>query len=82
MLTPSMGFWVTPLMLEGAVTPAASRMVGMMSMTWWNWERTAPLSLMRSGHEMTRPLRVPPKCEATCLAHWKGVSMAWAQPTG
>ena len=27
------------------------------------------------------PLRVPPKWEATCLVHWYGVSMAWAQPT-
>ena len=27
------------------------------------------------------PLRVPPKCEATCLVHWNGVSNAHAQPT-
>ena len=41
-----------------------------------------PLSLMRAGQEMTMPLRVPPKCEATCLVHWNGVSIACAQPTG
>jgi hypothetical protein len=28
------------------------------------------------------PLRVPPKCEATCLVHWKGVFMACAQAHG
>ncbi len=82
MLTPSIGFCGTPLMLVGAGTPAASRMVGAMSMTWWNWVRMPPLSLIRAGQEMTRPLRVPPKCEATCLVHWNGVSMAWAQPIG
>ena len=27
------------------------------------------------------PLRVPPQCEATCLVHWYGVSIAHAQPT-
>ena len=53
-----------------------------MSMTWWNWVRMPPLSLMRAGQEMTRPLRVPPKCEAICLVHWNGVSIACAQPTG
>src|SRR5262249_15653278 len=29
--------------------------------TWWNWARMPPLSLMRAGHEMTTGLRVPPK---------------------
>ena len=28
------------------------------------------------------PLREPPKCEATCFIHWKGVSSAQAQPAG
>ena len=27
------------------------------------------------------PLRVPPKCEATCFIHWNGESSAHAQPT-
>jgi hypothetical protein len=31
MLTPSIGFWATPLTITGAWTPAASRMVGTMS---------------------------------------------------
>src|SRR5262249_59794814 len=53
-------------------------MVGTMSITWWNCVRIPPASLMRFGHESTRPLRVPPKCEATCFVHWNGVSKAWA----
>src|SRR5262245_40545400 len=53
-------------------------MVGTMSITWWNCVRMPPASLMRFGHEITRPLRVPPKCEATCFVHWNGVSKAWA----
>jgi hypothetical protein len=32
--------------------------------------------------EITIPFRVPPKCEATCLVHCMGESIAWAQPTG
>ncbi len=82
MLTPSIGFCGTPLSIDGACTPAASRIVGAMSMTWWNCVRMPPLSLMRAGQEMTMPLRVPPKCEAICLVHWNGVSIACAQPIG
>ena len=50
-----------------------------MSMTWWNCVRMPPLSLMWPGQEIAMPWRVPPKCEATCLVHLKGVSNA--QPT-
>ena len=35
----------------------------------------------RSGQWTIVPLRVPPQCEATCLVHWYGVSIACAQPT-
>ena len=77
-----MGFCATPLMLVGARARRRPRMVGMMSMTEENCVRRLPLSLMRAGQEMTMPLRVPPKCEAICLVHWNGVSMACAQPTG
>ena len=51
-------------------------------MTWWNWVRRPPFSLMRAGHETTRPLRVPPKCEGTRFIHWKGDEPAQDQPTG
>ena len=37
---------------------------------------------MPFGQWTTIALRVPPKCEATCLVHWKGVFTAQAQPTG
>ena len=45
MLTPSIGFCFTPLTSVGSGMPAASRMVGAMSMTWWNCERTPPCVL-------------------------------------
>jgi hypothetical protein len=32
-----MGFCWTPLTLIGSGSPAASRIVGATSMTWWNW---------------------------------------------
>ena len=82
MLTPSIGFCATPFTDGGSGTPAASRMVGTMSMTWWNWVRRPPASLMRAGQETTIGLRVPPKWDATCLPHWNGVFIAHAQPTG
>ena len=37
---------------------------------------------MPLGQWTTIGLRVPPKCDATCLVHWKGASIAHAQPTG
>src|SRR5262245_5340248 len=81
MLTPSMGFCLIPSTISGAAMPAASRIVGTMSMTWWNWVRMPPTSLMWLGHEIAMPCRVPPKCEATCLTHLKGVSNAHAHGT-
>ena len=54
-------------------------MVGATSMTWVNCVRRPPLSLIRLGQETTIGLRVPPKCEATCLPHWNGVLPAQAQ---
>ena len=41
-LTPSMGCWATPSTSPGTSRPTASRMVGMRSMAWANWERTTP----------------------------------------
>ncbi len=37
---------------------------------------------MPFGQWTTIGLRVPPKWLATCLVHWKGASIAQAQPTG
>ena len=61
--------------------PVASRMVGTMSIKWWNCVRIPPTSLMWPGHEMTMPCRVPPKCDATCFIHLNGVSKAHAHAT-
>ena len=69
MLTPSIGFCEMPATVAGAATPVASRIVGTTSITWWNWLRMPPASLMRAGQAIAMPLRVPPKCEATCLVH-------------
>ena len=65
-----------PLTVTGAWMPVASRIVGTMSMMWWNCVRMPPTSLMWPGQDMTMPWRVPPKKEATCLVHLKGVSNA------
>ena len=69
MLTPSNGAWAMPFTEIGAGSPAASRMVGATSMTWWNWLRVLPLSAMPLGQCTMVPLRVPPQWEATCLVH-------------
>ena len=81
MLTPSIGFCAMPLTVTGAVMPVASRMVGTMSIMWWNWLRMPPASLMRPGQDIAMPCRVPPKCEAICLVHLNGVSKAQDQAT-
>ena len=81
MLTPSIGRCCTPLTETGWGNPAASRIVGATSMTWVNWERCPPRSVILDGQCTMVPLRVPPQCEATCLVHWNGVSIAQAQPT-
>ena len=46
MLTPSMGVCTVPFTLLGSGSPAASRIVGAMSMTWWNCERISPFALI------------------------------------
>src|SRR6266545_3094839 len=56
MLTPSIGFCLMPSTICGALMPVASRIVGTMSMMWWNWLRTPPRSSMCPGHEMANPL--------------------------
>src|SRR5438094_4850240 len=76
MLTPSIGACLMPLTVCGALMPVASRIVGAMSMMWWNWVRMPPASLMRFGQAIAMPCLVPPKCDATSLVHLKGVSNA------
>ena len=81
MLVPSMGDCCTPFTIVGSGSPAASRIVGAMSITCVNCERNPPFSSIPSGQCTIVPLRVPPQCDATCLVHWNGVSIAHAQPT-
>jgi hypothetical protein len=50
-----------PLTITGAGMPVASRMVGTMSIMWWNWVRMAPASLIRFGQAIAMPCRVTPK---------------------
>ena len=76
MLTPSIGLCLMPLTIVGCLILVASRIVGTMSITWWNWLRMPPLSLITAGHEMAVPWRTPPKCDAICLVHENGVSNA------
>ena len=61
--------------------PVTSSSVGTMSITWWNCQRTPPLSVMWPGQEIAMPWRVPPKNDGTCLVHLYGVSNAQAQGT-
>ena len=60
MLTPSIGVCGVPLTDFGSGRPAASRMVGAMSMTWCHCDRTSPLALIPFGQWTTSGLRVPP----------------------
>src|SRR5216683_3456127 len=80
-LTPSMGLCAMPLTVVGALIPETSRIVGTMSIMWWNWVRIPPTSLMRAGHEIAMPCCVPPKCEAICLVHLNGASNVQAHAT-
>ena len=61
MVTPSIGFCGMPLTTFGSGMPAASRIVGTTSMTWWNCVRISPFALIPFGQWTTSGLRVPPK---------------------
>ena len=58
--------------------PAMSRIVGATSITCVKCDRSAPASVTRSGQWTTSGLRVPPRCEPTCLPHLNGVLPAHA----
>ena len=76
---PSIGSCSIPSTTFGSGMPAASRMVGPMSMQWVNCERRSPSASIRLGHATTIGLRVPPRWLAICLPHWNGVFPACAQ---
>ena len=75
---PCIGSCSMPSTVSGSVMPAMSRIVGAMSMTWVNCGRKPRASCMPSGQCTTIGLRVPPRCEPTCLPHWNGVFPAHA----
>ena len=77
-VTPWKGSCSIPSTWEGAGIPVMSRIVGPTSMAWVKCERSAPPSVIRAGQWMTIGLRVPPRCEPTCLPHWNGVLPAHA----
>ena len=75
---PSIGSCSIPSTTFGSGIPAASRIVGPMSMQCVNCERRSPLALILEGHATTIGLRVPPRWLAICLPHWNGVLPAHA----
>ena len=60
-VTPWMGCCAMPSTVSGAGMPAISRMVGAMSMTWVNCDRSSPPEGAWPGQWMTIGLRVPPR---------------------
>ena len=83
MLVPSIGCWGTPstrlgLRDAGGVEDRGQHIDDVVELV----ARPRRDPLMPAGQCTIIPLRVPPKCEATCLVHWYGVSSASAQPTG
>src|SRR5262249_11850523 len=81
MLTPSIGLCLMPSTSFGCLTPAACRIVGAMSITWWNWWRMPPLSVITFGQEIAIPCRTPPRGETVCFVKENGVSNAHAPGT-
>ena len=82
MLRPCSGICCTPWTNVGAGRPAASSTVGRdVDHVAELRAHLARARLKPFGQCTIVPLRVPPQCEATCLVHWYGVSIACAQPT-
>ena len=69
-----------PLTTFGSGRPIACRMVGATSITWLNCVRIPFFAWMPFGHDMTMPLRVPPKSDGTCFIQPNGASNPTAQP--
>src|SRR3974390_422906 len=80
-LVPSIGFCLIPSTTCGALIFVASKIVGTMSITWVNWLRIPPLSLMTAGHEIAIPCRTPAKFDAIFLVQENGVSNAHVHGT-
>src|SRR5512136_1038191 len=81
MLTPSIGLCLMPSTTFGCLMFEACRMVGTTSITWWNWCRMPPLSLIVAGQEIAIGCLTPPSADTICLVHLNGVSNAHAHGT-
>ena len=77
--TPCIGSCSMPSTVLGSGIPAAVRIVGATSITWVNWVRISSTRSMCPGQLSTIGLRVPPRCDPTCLPHLNGVFPAHAQ---
>jgi hypothetical protein len=73
MLTPSIGFCLHAVHLDGWGRVRGLQMVGAMFDHVMELRADPAGVLDRSGHAITSGFRVPPEVRATCLPHWKGV---------
>ena len=79
-VVPCIGSCSIPSTVGGCGIPAMSRIVGATSITWRELRaQAAVVRRRRAGQCTTSGLRVPPRCEPTCLPHWNGVLPAHAQ---
>src|SRR5262249_10566773 len=78
-LTPSSGFWATPLIDLGIFIFSTSRVGGTRSMAWTNWWRIASLALIPLGQWTMHRSEVPPRATSR-FQRRKGVLVAQAQP--
>src|SRR5262245_29071509 len=78
-LTPSIGFWATPLMDLGDFIFSTSRTVGTRSIAWTNCWRMASLALIPLGQWTMQRSEVPPRATSR-FQRRKGVLVAWVQP--
>jgi hypothetical protein len=76
---PCRGSCSIPSTCVGAGMPTISSTVGAMSITCVKWLRRPPASETSFGYRTTSGLRVPPRCEATCLPQLNGQFPAHAQ---
>src|SRR5271169_6204001 len=78
-LTPSIGFWATPLIALGIFIFNMSSVVGTRSIAWTNWWRMSPFALMPLGQWTMHRSEVPPRA-TSLFQRLKGVLVAQAQP--
>ena len=60
-LTPSIGDWVTPLIVVGGSIPSASSTVGTMSIAWAYCVRISPFALIPFAQWTMNGSLIPPR---------------------